>query len=338
MHRLVLPLATALGALLTAAPALAADYNLGDDSLRSGFSNEWDNSDKGDPLSFELGVRYWYSWGAQSFAASPYTLNANDHTQTAEAYFRVDDSSTKFYAKALGGMSFAIDGSAINTSGGNVDIKDGRVSYAGGDIGYSWTGDGKTSPSFGPFAGYMYWNDSPNVGRANYATGTSYTYNAAAPAGQRIIVAGDSQEDSLEINALRLGFSGKATISPLIDVSAEVAAVPYAKVSGTLGGFGFPTADDGNFTTLQSSVTDINGWGYGAMAEAMLGVHPTSNITLRGGGRAWYLQGKSDSTFDTVTVSDTDPVKVIGSQRYISTANPWSLFRYGLVGELDINF
>ncbi len=78
MTRLAVSLAAAGATLMLAAPALAADFSndAGDDmggGLRSGFSDDWGNSDDGDPLSFELGLRYWYSWGAQSFnvAASP---------------------------------------------------------------------------------------------------------------------------------------------------------------------------------------------------------------------------------------------------------------------------
>ena len=35
--------------------------------MRSGFSSDFDNSDAYDPLSFELGLRYWYSMGSQNF-------------------------------------------------------------------------------------------------------------------------------------------------------------------------------------------------------------------------------------------------------------------------------
>jgi hypothetical protein len=105
----------------------------------------------------------------------------------------------------------------------------------------------------------------------------------------------------------------------------------------------------GKITLAKSSETDLNGWGYGAMGELMVGVHPTDNLTVRVGGRAWYLQGVADSTFNTITVSDAvdtipatpgfeTPAKVVSSQHYISTANPFSLFRYGALLELTANF
>lgn len=346
MSRLALPLVAAAATSLFAGPSLAADFsadNFGSDaSLRSGFSEDWANSDVGDPLTFELGVRYWYSWGAQRFNVGSSTLSDDDHASSAEGHFRIDDASTKTYAKGLGGMAFRIDGSASDNSLGTVGtpVTDGHIAYAGGDFGYSWLGDSKSDVTFGPFAGYMYWNDSPNLGRANYTTGTStadFTYDAAG-SGNHIFGPGDSQENQIEVNMLRLGFSGKANLGSMFDISGEVAAVPYANLSGTLGAFGVPVSSDANFTQIQASAATINGWGYGAMAEALVGFHPTRNLTFRVGGRAWYLQGQADTTFNTVTVTNDTNHTVVGTQEYISTANPWSLFRYGALAEMTYNF
>jgi len=345
MTRLNASLAVAAAALLAATPALAADYPhmssdanfFGNtDDMRSGFSSDFDNSDAYDPLSFELGLRYWYSMGAQSFGVGSNTLSESDKTQSVEAHFRIDDHSTNFYAKGLAGTAFNIDGSGTNTALGTTpSVTDGKVAYAGGDIGYSWLNGPKNAPTFGPFAGYMYWNDSPNIGRANFTTGTQQSDFPGAPG--PVVGPGNSVEDDLNISALRLGFSGKATLGNAFDISAEVAAVPYAKIGGVLGGFGVPVNNNGTTTTLQSSAANIDGWGYGAMAEVMAGFHPTNNLTFRIGGRAWYLQGRADTNFDTITVNNTDH-SIVGSQYYISTSNPWSLFRYGALAEMTYNF
>ncbi|MDR3472805.1 MAG: hypothetical protein P4M09_14160 [Devosia sp.] len=346
MSRLTPSLVVAAAASLLAAPSFAADFAAddfgSDSSLRSGYSEDWANSDVGDPLTFELGIRYWYSWGAQKFNVGSSALTDSDVSQSGEAHFRIDDASTKTYVKGLAGMAFKIDGSASDSSLGTVDtpVTDGHIAYAGADIGYSWLGDTKSGVTFGPFAGYMYWNDSPNLGRANYSTGTTtadFTYDSAG-SGNHIFGPGDSQENSIEVNMLRLGFSGKANLGSMFDVSAEVAAVPYAKVSGTLGAFGVSTASDASYTQFQSSAASIDGWGYGAMAEALVGFHPTQNLTFRVGGRAWYLQGQADTTYNTVTVTNDTNHTVVGTQEYISTANPWSLFRYGALAEMTYNF
>src|SRR3978361_632414 len=119
MTRLNASLAVAAAAFLVVTPATAADWQhpttppnffSGSDDMRSGFSSDYDNSNAYDPLSFEMGLRYWYSMGSQNFNVGPDTLTDSDKTQSVEAHFRVDDHSTNFYAKALAGLSFNIDG------------------------------------------------------------------------------------------------------------------------------------------------------------------------------------------------------------------------------------
>ena len=150
----------------------------------------------------------------------------------------------------------------------------------------------------------------------------------------------NSEENSVEMNVLRLGLSGKANFGNYFDISGELAAVPYAKISGDLGAYSFPTVNGppGSNSIIQSSSTSIDGWGYGAMGELMVGYHPTSNLAFRVGGRAWYLQGRADSTFNTVTVTNDSTHTVLGQQQFINTSNPWSVFRYGLLTEMTYSF
>jgi hypothetical protein len=131
---------------------------------------------------------------------------------------------------------------------------------------------------------------------------------------------GDSEVNDINAHVLRLGFSAQAELGNFIDLSAEVAAVPYAKVTGTLGagsgfamthaveydnatGFG-PTGPTGavNVHNIQSSPTTIDGWGYGAMAQAFVGFRPADNVVFRLGGRAWYLQGTADAMFSRANI------------------------------------
>jgi hypothetical protein len=323
MTRLAVPVAAAASVLFLAAPSLGADY-FGSQPLRTGFGNLDDGSGLDNPLTFELGLRYWYSWGAQSFNAGGAKLTDNDNSQMVEGQFRIDDASTNYYAKGVAGMSFDINGTSTGGPPGQPStVTDGRIAYAGADVGYSWLGNNPHA-KFGPFAGYMYWNDSPNLGRANYSTDG---------------VSGNSQENNVEVNALRLGVSGKVDLGDYFDISGEFAAVPYAKISGDLGALGFAPYGPANAQVEQASAMSIDGWGYGAMAEAMLGFHPTQNMVLRVGGRAWYLQGKADETYNqNVVDTTTSPATVTSSQSYISTANPWSLFRYGLLAEMSYTF
>jgi len=340
MSRLIALFAAPAACLVMATPGLAADWQVpaAGDQLRSGFDNNWDSADQNNPLSFELGVRYWYSWGAQSFQSGAVTLDDKDNSHAAEAHFRIDDASTNFYAKGLIGMAFKIDGTATYDSFATAPVSDGHIYYGGADLGYSWLGKNPSNSAFGPFAGVMHWNDSPNLGRANFTVGT--TAGQFSYAGGGVIGPMDSQPDDVDVNALRLGLSGKTDLSPMFDISGEVAAVPFAKLHGTLGALGVPVQINGNSSTFQSSAVDIDGWGYGAMAEVMVGFHPTDNMVFRLGGRAWYLQGQADTSFDTITVNDNSPAapSVAGTQRYISTSNPWSMFRFGPLAEMTYKF
>jgi len=134
--------------------------------------------------------------------------------------------------------------------------------------------------------------------------------------------------------------------------------VPYAKVSGTVGiddptfstaVYAGPTqipygANFGNISSIRASTTAIDGWGYGAQAEAFLGIHPTDNLTLRLGGRAWYLQGTVDATYSRAVISDpaggaapfTAPT--FSKTAIIDTNNPFKMMRYGLLAELTYAF
>jgi hypothetical protein len=71
------------------------------------------------------------------------------------------------------------------------------------------------------------------------------------------------------------------------------------------------------------------------------------NMAIRVGGRAWYLQGQVDASFNTATVTDPidtdgngtlDGAPTVSQQGYVSTSNPFSLFRYGLLAELTYKF
>ena len=100
-------------------------------------------------------------------------------------------------------------------------------------------------------------------------------------------------------------------------------------------------------TFFLTSPLEIEGSGYGAQAEAFIGFHPMENLTFRVGGRAWYLQGQVDASFNTATVTDPidtdgngslDGAPSVSQQGYVSTSNPFSLFRYGLLAELTYKF
>lgn len=351
---------TSILAILAAitVPAAAADYgDWGDDY---GDAPEFRVSYDDDPIAIEFGIRYWYAKGEQEFTSSGGTVSSGDTAHIPELHLRIEDHSTNVYASAIGGYAAVINGT-VTTPSGSMPIADGEIGYVGGDLGWNAWGD-DSGNGFGPMVGYLYWKDAPDTGRFNYTTATSasdITYDTAT--GQTFLP-GASAPNSIDAHALRLGLSGKAQLGEMFDITATVAGVPYAKVSGTAGiddptfsiteynGPAQPPYDftnNGNISSMRSSPTAIDGWGYGAMADAFIGVHPTENLTFRLGGRAWYLQGTADTTYsravignatdsDADGVYDTDPT--FFNQEYISTNNPFRMFRYGLLAEATYAF
>lgn len=346
----------ALFALLSA-PAVAADWDqewgTGPDLMRGTYSHEpkdWSNLDADDGIAFEFGTRYWYSMGAQQYDFGGTSMGTTDTAHIGELHLRIDDYTSRSYVKGLAGYSVAING-AYNDPSGSGTISDGHVGYAGADFGWNAFGDGNGS-GMGVLLGYLYWNDSPHTQRSSFTTATSSADISFDPDTGFTSLPFDSSDNDLNINALRLGVSGRAKLGDMFDITGELAAVPYAGVSGIMGGIGVTPVTCGplgNICLAGSSATSINGWGYGAMGEVMVGMTPVENLTFRVGARAWYLQGTVDAEYTVATIgdpTDSDPATSpnydtppsFSNQGYISQANPFSLFRYGLLAELTYKF
>lgn len=342
-------------------PAIAADPSEdwgGEMDFRSGYQSyepkDWNAvGEDDDGIHIETGLRYWYSMGSQTVDGA--TADSTGHQ--GEVFLRIEDDATATYASATAGYSMAVTGEF-----GGGEIIDGAIGYAGADFGWSAFNDGQGN-GFGGLVGYQYWMEAPDTGRTNFSTlngGDTVDYNTAT--GQTFLP-GNSTPNHVDINALRLGVQGKATFNQFIDFRAEVAAVPYATVSGVIGvedptfsnavynGPAQPPynfSETGNIDSMRSSETELNGWGYGAMAEAFVGLHPTENITFRLGGRAWYVTGTADTTYSRVQISDPENVDlgdpdyevapVVTETNLIQTNTPFSFLRYGLLAELTYAF
>jgi hypothetical protein len=288
--------------------------------------------------------------------------------------------------KGLAGFGFNTSGSVTDDLG-TTPVTGGHLGYVGADFGYSVFGNTK-SLGLSPFLGYMYWNDSPNTYSDNFTTADSADDIVYDPVTGQTSFPGDSEVNDFNLNMLRLGIAADANIGGYFDISVEAAAVPYANLKGTMGagsgpagahfvvydnpsGYG-PTGLTGaiNVHDIQSSATTVAGWGYGGMGQAMLGFHPTDNLTFRLGARAWYVQGKYDATFGRAIIGDpsdsnppvapipADPTAVpptpavpgslnppnfdtppaFGNATYITRDNPFRMFRYGLLAELTYSF
>jgi hypothetical protein len=359
-------------------PALAADY--GEElamDFRSGYQGyepkDWnDVGEQGDGIHIETGLRYWYSLGSQSFGIGSSEGTTADTAHNGELFLRIEDDATSTYIKGVAGYSAAITGEYETFSGSTGEIVDGQVGYAGADFGWNAFSD-KQGSGVGGFIGYQYWNDSPRSERDNYALVSSAADVAYDEDTGAWSFGMDGVEGNIDMQMLRLGFSGKVKVADTFDISAEMAAVPYATIAGRLGGTGtdlppmpfsgcnvLPPASCAPLDVRTSPLT-IEGHGYGAMGELMVGMTPVENLTFRIGGRAWYLEGTYDATFTGASITapqqqpevddpnSNDPADTIPpdplysapqvtTDDYITTNNPWSVFRYGLLAELTYSF
>ncbi|WP_116654295.1 hypothetical protein [Pelagibacterium sediminicola] len=228
-----------------------------------------------DPLTFEAGLRYFYSWGGQSFQTGGNTYSANDTAHSFEGHLRIDDRSTSTYLKGHIGFGAIADGEYSTNGVQTSAYQIGRISYGVADFGYTPLDTG--SMRLGVFGGYQFTHEAPsNIG--------------------------------LDIHSLRLGVSGRVEVADVFDINAEVAAIPYSVVSGSMRNTDGPT-----------TISNLDGSLYGGSAEVMVGFHPTDMFTIRGGVRGTYLNGHVMS----------DPGS---AQRYVET------FRWGPVVELTASF
>ncbi len=335
--------------LMSAVPALAADWSE-DYGMRPSYSQEpsdWTELGAEDDVTFEFGVRYSYSWGAQNFTISGGEATTEDQTQALEAHARMDDWKTNTFADAIAAYAFSMRGSYESGGFASGTIDDGRMTLLGGDVG--WYAFGDAAGGVGPQAGYLFWNDSPRTDRVNFTDATSGDDLQYDPNTGQIFFTGDSSDTNIDIHAIKVGLAARAVLGEMVDITAEANAIPYAYMSGILGNHSIPTllTPLGNPAFVKTSETSATGWGYGASGEIMVGFRPFENAVFRVGGRAMYLQGTYDATYTAAQISDPvdsdangiyDEPPVFVNQGYIETANPFSLFRYGLLAEATYQF
>lgn len=305
--------------LLVSTPmsALAADYLDPLPELRGGFSEEWGFAEDPSPISMEAGIRYVYSMGSHGMTTFGGNYSSADTSHIVELHGRIDDHSTATYVKGYAGFAAAINGTYETPEfGGTQTMNNGIIGYGVADIGYTPLDLGNMQ--FGGFAGYQYLVDTPDMGRATFATAGG---------------GGDSEVNAHEIHALRLGVAGGGDVNEWFDVHAEAAAIPYANLSGTYGAFYQAPFLSGGDVFEQGSAGSINGSLYGAAGELMVGFHPTDNMAIRIGGRAQYLTGSGTMDFTAREVGTP-----ANSGDYIGDVTNLEFIRYGLMAELTAQF
>lgn len=253
--------------LTSVAPAaFAADYP---EDMR-GTYNFGDQNEFEDSLGFEAGLRYLYSYGNHSMIADGDDYSIEDASHILEGHIRIDDYSTSTFLRASADLTIKTSGSYFMSSSGlpPSTFEGGKVAAYGGDFG--WLPLGNDTIRAGVFAGYQYMNESPDMGWT------------AAP--------GSRTHNAIDIHALRLGVSARANFADMFDVSADVAAIPYAWMTGTYGAY-------------SGGAAEINGSLYGVAADVALGFHMTEQAIFRVGARGSYLTGQANLTSGGTTTS-----------------------------------
>ncbi len=257
-------------------------------------------------FSFELGSRYWYSWGRHKYdlgvntsePVASYSLISRltyDDIQasTGEVTGRITAPWNLFAKGFIGGGSiqsghmndedFNIEGSTVaripysNTISPRVtgDIP----TYGTIDVGYDWW----RAPShrLGTYIGYNYYRETMG------AYGFTQIANPLGPIGPTeggpeppVGHAGITQEATWQ--SLRLGASGEFNLSPRLKLSADAAFLPYVSID----------AEDRHFlgnTSNIASINPISGIGVGTQLEAMLSYDLTERLSLGVGARYWAM-------------------------------------------------
>ncbi len=262
---------------------------------------------------FEIGGRYWYSWGRHKYdlgfgtdsGLASYALISrltydDIDASTGEVTGRVTAPWNLFAKGFLGGGT--LTGGHMNDEDFNIDgdnlISPGvheRVPYTNtispkvkGDIpeygtidaGYDWW----RTPTYrlGTFVGYNYYSETmgaygvAQTANPNGPFGPNTPSVPLAPVGHAII----TQEATWQ--SLRLGAAGEFNLAPRLKLSADVAYLPYVTVEAKDMHFAGNSPD-------VSSVNPIKGNGVGTQLEAMLSYEITEQFSLGIGARYWAM-------------------------------------------------
>lgn len=280
-------------------------------AFRPAYPAQWEPEN---PLSFEVGARYWYGFGSQEIRLpGGLAAGTTDQSHMLELHARIDDASTASYLKGQLGFASLTDGEYHATYNGTKltgpQFSGGAISYAGADFGYMPFGN--DAFRFGGFVGYNYWQDSPD-------------YDRQALAG----ITGP------HTHALRLGVAAEAQFNSLIDFRAEIAAVPWSYANAESSSFAFANTNlVGNGDLYNRVHGKMEGNLYGGTAEAMVGIHPTENLTIRAGVRGWLLTGPANFALQADNSSDSS----VPTLEFNTTEDVF-LSRWGPMVELTARF
>lgn len=257
-------------------------------------------------ITFELGARYWYSWGRHKYDLGLLkTKPAPSHSlvsrltyddltaSTGELTGRITAPSNLFAKGFIGGGSitnghmtdedFVIPGDTVasipysNTL--SPKVKGDVPVYGTIDLGYDWWRG--ASHRLGTYVGYNHYRETMEaygvIQMANPLGPLGPSVGGPlAPTGHAII----TQEATWQ--SVRLGVAGEFRLTPRFMLSVDAAFLPYVSVDAKDRHFFGSTAD-------VASINPLQGDGVGTQLEAMLSYDLTAQLSLGIGARYWAM-------------------------------------------------
>jgi opacity protein-like surface antigen/outer membrane protease len=251
-------------------------------------------------FGFELGSRYWYSWGKHQYdlgqlksaPAPAHSLVSrltydNLETNAAEITARID-APWQLFAKGFIGTGSTTSG-RMSDEDFNIDNNfpytrtrhqaDGEPpAYATIDLGYDWF----RAPSYrvGSYVGYSYFHEAIDahgcVQTANPLGPCGVTEGSIPASGHAVIT------QSAVWQSVRLGAAAEFYLAPRLKLSGDAAYLPYVHVA----------AQDDHFqgnTPNVASINPLRGHGVGTQLEAMLSYDVTEQLSFGVGARYWAM-------------------------------------------------
>ena len=298
-------------------------------------------------FEFELGGRYWYSWGRHKYdlglltsaPAPSYSLVSrltydDLNASTGELFGRIN-TPWSWFAKGFIGAG-STDGGHMNDEDFNIDVSGNQIphtttmSEASGDIpaygtidvGYEWWKS--RDFRFGTFVGYNYYRET--IG----AFGCWQLINQLGPCGTTPSGGGTVATSGHPIitlastwQSLRVGAAGEFYLAPRLKLTADAAYLPYVTVD----------AVDYHFFGNTPSVASINplrGHGVGAQIEAMLSYELTQQWSIGVGARYWAMR-TTEGTFER-TYDASGPTTIQRQHLKLETE------RAGVLGQVTYRF
>jgi hypothetical protein len=254
------------------------------------------------PFRFEIGGRYWYSFGKLTKGLYDFPESSNLivsrltykglSAQSGEVYARADHP-TGLLLKGYGGLT-ALQKGTLNDEDFSPFIdpdsstmsnqRGGHFNYATVDVGY--TAYRAPLGSIAAIVGYNYLGQQANAYGCTQIAANPFVC-VPAITDQAVVIT-----ERANFHSLRLGIAGELTLFDCLKIGAEAVWLPYVKANGSDSHWLRIGTNPGDFTTAIAE----HGRGDGFQAEATI-AYQFKNFSIGAGWRYWVMQTKGIADF-----------------------------------------